>query len=81
MTRMTGTDCAVMCNLTNTHSGDGNESSSGDGNGKEDGNRDGNEDRNGEGGGVAKKRKKLNMNCRRDQALHSARVVISADRG
>ena len=40
MTRMTGPDCAVMCNLINTHThtntqdgdgrGDGNESSSGD---------------------------------------------------
>ena len=72
MTRMTGPDCVVMCNLINTHthtrngdgSGDGNESNSGDGNGDEDGNGNGNEDRIGEGEGEAKKRKKPHMTGR-----------------
>ena len=66
-------------------SGGGNESISGDGNGYEDGIRDGNGDGNGdrigEGEEVAKKRKKPHNNCRRDQRLYPARVIISADRG
>ena len=68
MTRMTGPDCAVMCNLINTHtrtpdgSGDGSEDCSGDGNGDDD---NGNENRIGEGGREAKKRKKPQNSCRR----------------
>ena len=50
-------------------SGNGNESSSGDGNEDEDGNGDGNEDGIEERGGKAKKRKKPQKSCRRDQAL------------
>ena len=34
-----------------------------------------------DGVGEAKKRKKPHKNCRRDQALYSARVIISAYRG
>ena len=47
-------------------SGTGNENSSGDGNGDEDGNVYGNKDGIEEGGGEAKKRKKLYKSCRRD---------------
>ena len=69
MTRMTGPDCVVMCNLINTHTHThthrgGSEGSSGDGNGDED-NGNGNEDRIGEGGKEAKKRKKPQNSCRR----------------
>ena len=49
MTRMTALDCAVVCNLINTHTGNGN----------------GKEDRIGESGGGAKKRKKSHSSCRR----------------
>ena len=67
MTRMTRPDCAVMCNLINTHThtqgnGDGSEDCSGDGNGDDD---NGNENRIGEGGREAKKRKKPQNSCRR----------------
>ena len=77
-TRMTGSDCAVLCNWINTHthtrgrthdgngngSGDGNKSSSGDGNGDEDGNGDGNANGIGEGGREAKKHNKSHNICR-----------------
>ena len=53
MTRMTGPDCAVMCNLINIHTQD----SSVDGNADND-NGNGNKNRIGEGGKEAKKRKK-----------------------
>ena len=59
MTRMTGPDCVVMCNLINTHThthttpdrnGDGNEGNIGDRSGNnEDGNRDGFGDEKGSG--------------------------------
>ena len=73
MTRMTGPDCVVMCNLINTcmhtyihtyiHTyGDGPKVSSEDGNGDE-GN--GNEGRVGDGEKEAKKRKKPLNSCRR----------------
>ena len=45
-----------------------------------DGNVDGNADDINEGGKEAKKRKKLHKSRRRDQALFSSRVIISADR-
>ena len=63
MTRMTGSDCAVMCNLINTHTHT-HTHSSGDGNGDDD-NGNGNENRIGEGGREAKKRKKPQNSCRR----------------
>ena len=76
MTRMTGPDCAVMCNLINTHThththtpdgdgdgdGDGSEDCSEDGNGDD---VNGNENSIGEGGREAKKRKKSQNSCRR----------------
>ena len=56
--RMTGPDCAVMCNLINiTHT-----HTRGDGNGDGD---NGNENRIGEGGREAKKGKKPQNSCRR----------------
>ena len=67
MTRMTGPDCVVMCNLiktyirtyihTHTYNGDGSEDSSGGGNGDDD-NWNGHEDKIEEGGRETKKRKK-----------------------
>ena len=59
MTRMTGPDCAVMCNLINTHT-----HTHGDGNGDDD-NGNGNENRIGEGGREAKKRKKTQNSGKR----------------
>ena len=53
MTRMTGPDCAVMCNLINTHTH--THTRTPDGNGDDD---NGNENGIGEGGREAKKRKK-----------------------
>ena len=51
MTRMTGPDCVVMCNLINTHT-----------HGDDD---NGNENKIGEGGRETKKRKKPQNSCRR----------------
>ena len=69
MTRMTRPDCAVMCNLINTHTHththgdrDVSEDCSGDGDGDED---KGNENRIGEGRRGTKKRKKPQNSCRR----------------
>ena len=63
--------------------GEVRESSSGDGNRGEDGkNGDGNESRIGEGGGEVKKRKKPHKRVvDAFRYFHSARVIISADKG
>ena len=81
MTRMTGPDCAVMCNLINTHThhkertqdkmgtgtGAGTETKAvGDGDGDKIGNGDRDEDGIGEGGRETKNRKKPHKSFRRD---------------
>ena len=53
MTRMTGPDCVVMCNLINTHTHTHRDDDNGT------------ENRIGEGGREAKKRKKQQNSCRR----------------
>ena len=71
MTRMTGPDCVVMCNLINTHTHTHTHTN---GNGDEH-NGNGNEDRIGEGGREAKKRRKPQNSCRRHVCMYVCMYV------